>query len=57
MSGDLGFVIGPLVLGAIADTGAFTAGFFLTGAVMLLAAALLSFVPETRRSNVAKSVS
>lgn len=57
MSGDLGFVIGPLVLGAIADTGAFTAGFFLTGAVMLLAAAFLSFVPETRRSNVAKSVS
>ena len=57
MSGDLGFVIGPLVLGAIADTGAFTAGFFVTGAVMLVAAALLSFVPETRRSSVAESVS
>ena len=57
MSGDLGFVIGPLALGAIADTGAFTAGFFITGAVLLLAAALLSFVPETRRSSVAKSVS
>lgn len=57
MSGDLGFVIGPLVLGAIADTGAFTAGFFITGAVMLVAAALLSFVPETRRSSVGESVS
>jgi DHA1 family multidrug resistance protein-like MFS transporter len=57
MSGDLGFVIGPLALGAIADTGAFTAGFFITGAVMLVAAALLSFVPETRRSSVGESVS
>ncbi|MDH5372266.1 MAG: MFS transporter [Acidimicrobiia bacterium] len=57
MSGDLGFVIGPLALGAIADTGAFTLGFFLTGAVMLLAAALLAFVPETRRSHTPEPVS
>ena len=57
MSGDLGFVIGPLALGAIADTGAFTLGFFITGAVMLLAAALLSFVPETRRSHTPDPVS
>ena len=50
MAGDLGFVVGPLALGAVADAGAFTAGFFITGAIMILAAAILSFMPETRRS-------
>ena len=57
MSGDLGFVVGPLVLGAIADTGAFTSGFFVTGAVMMLAALLLARLPETRRSPTPDSVS
>ena len=57
MAGDLGFVFGPLVLGAVADTGAFTVGFFIAAAIMLVAAFLLSFVPETRRTPVTDSVS
>jgi MFS family permease len=57
MAGDLGFVVGPLALGFIADTGAFTAGFFLTGSIMLVAAAVLFFVPETRRDPAARPVS
>lgn len=56
MAGDLGFVVGPLALGAIADTGAFEAGFFVTGAIMLAAAALLAMVPETRRSPTGEQV-
>jgi MFS family permease len=57
MAGDLGFVFGPLALGAVADTGAFTSGFFIAAGIMLVAAFLLSFVPETRRTPVADSVS
>ena len=57
MAGDLGFVFGPLVLGAVADTGAFTSGFFIAAGIMLVAAFLLSFVPETRRAPATDSVS
>jgi MFS family permease len=57
MAGDLGFVVGPLALGAVADTGAFEAGFFIAGAIMLVAAALLSLVPETRRTPAGEQVS
>ena len=57
MAGDLGFVIGPLALGAVADAGAFTTGFFIAGGIMLVAASLLSLVPETRHSGVADPVS
>lgn len=57
MAGDLGFVVGPLALGAVADAGAFTTGFFIAGGIMLVASALLSLVPETRQSGVADPVS
>lgn len=50
MSGDLGFVVGPVVLGAIADTGAFTTGFVVSGVFLLLAALALTRIGETRRA-------
>ncbi len=56
-AGDLGFIAGPLALGAVADTGAFTSGFVITGLIMLAAAAVLSFVGETRREPVTDPVS
>ncbi len=56
-AGDLGFIAGPLALGAVADTGAFTSGFVITGLIMLAAAGVLSFVGETRREPVTDPVS
>jgi MFS family permease len=49
MAGDLGAVVGPITLGAIADTGAFRTGFLVTAVLLLVSAILLSRVPETRR--------
>lgn len=48
-SGDLGFIIGPLVMGAIADAGAFTTGFIVSGALLGVAALVMTRIPETRK--------
>lgn len=52
MSGDLGFVVGPVLLGAIADTGAFTLGFVVSGVFLLFAALALTRIGETRQPAV-----
>lgn len=38
MAGDLGLVLGPLVLGRVADGGAFEAGFLLSAGLLVIAA-------------------
>jgi MFS family permease len=48
MAGDLGFVVGPLVVGAIADTGALSVGFFVSGAMLLVAAGAMLTIGETK---------
>ncbi|MFQ5948371.1 MAG: MFS transporter, partial [Acidimicrobiia bacterium] len=48
-AGDLGFVIGPLLLGAVAENGAFETGFFLSGGLLLVAALVAVGIGETRR--------
>lgn len=50
-SGDLGFVVGPLVMGLVADAGAFSAGFIISGALLGLAALALTTIPETRHRD------
>lgn len=47
MAGDLGFVVGPLMVGAIADTGAFSLGFVAAGAMLVLAAGAMLSIGET----------
>lgn len=47
MAGDLGFVIGPLLVGVIADTGAFSMGFFASGIALLIAAGAMLTIRET----------
>lgn len=47
-SGDLGFIVGPLLLGAFADAGAFTVGFVASGFFVVAAALLVMRIPETR---------
>ena len=48
-SGDLGFIIGPLVMGAVADAGAFSSGFVVSGVLLGVAALVVSRIPETRQ--------
>jgi len=52
MAGDLGFVIGPLLVGAIADTGAFWMGFVASGVALLIAAGAVMTIGETREKVV-----
>jgi MFS family permease len=47
MAGDLGFVVGPLLVGAIADTGAFWMGFVASGIALLIAAGAMLTIAET----------
>ena len=47
MAGDLGIVVGPLVVGAIADRGAFGAGFLTAAGVLVVAAVVALLIPET----------
>jgi len=47
MAGDLGFVIGPLLVGVIADTGAFWMGFIASGIALLIAAGAMLTIAET----------
>jgi MFS family permease len=47
MAGDLGFVIGPLLVGLIADTGAFSMGFVASGVALLIAAGAMMTIGET----------
>lgn len=47
-AGDLGFVIGPVLLGAFADAGAFGPGFLAAGALLAVAAGVVAFMPDTR---------
>jgi len=49
MAGDLGFVVGPLMVGAIADAGAFSVGFAASGAILLVAAGAMLTIGETGR--------
>jgi MFS family permease len=48
-SGDLGFIVGPLVMGAVADAGAFSSGFIVSGVLLGVAALVVSRIPETRQ--------
>ena len=48
-SGDFGFIVGPLVMGAVADAGAFSSGFIISGVLLAVAALLVTRIPETRR--------
>lgn len=47
-SGDLGFIVGPLLMGALADAGAFSTGFIVSGVLLAMAALLVTRIPETR---------
>ncbi|MDP8959634.1 MAG: MFS transporter [Actinomycetota bacterium] len=47
-SGDLGFVIGPIVLGLVADAGNFRLGFLLAAGLLAAAALVVVLMPETR---------
>ena len=55
MSGDLGFIVGPLLMGLVADAGAFTSGFVISGALLGVAALLVTRIPETRREQKKES--
>ena len=47
MAGDLGVVVGPLMVGAIAEDGAFGVGFLATAGVLVVAALVALAIPET----------
>ena len=51
-AGDLGFIVGPLLMGAVADAGAFSTGFLISGVLLGVAALLVTRIPETRRQEV-----
>ncbi len=50
-SGDFAFIVGPIVMGAMADAGAFPAGFIISGVLLGVAALLVTTIPETRRAQ------
>ncbi len=50
-SGDLGFIVGPLVMGAVADAGAFSTGFIISGVLLGVAALAMTRLPETRKQE------
>jgi MFS family permease len=47
MSGDLGMIVGPLIVGSLADHVSFAAGFLVTAGAFAVAAALAVIAPET----------
>ncbi|MGZ5382764.1 MAG: MFS transporter [Acidimicrobiia bacterium] len=51
-AGDLGFVVGPLIMGAVADAGNFSAGFIISGVLLAVAALAVTRIPETRHTEV-----
>jgi MFS family permease len=50
-AGDVGLIVGPLIVGVAADADAFQTGFVLVGGLLVLAAIVASFIPETRHGN------
>ncbi|MDX1691292.1 MAG: MFS transporter [Acidimicrobiia bacterium] len=50
-AGDVGLIVGPLVVGAAADADAFTTGFVLVGVLLVVAAVIAAFIPETREGR------
>ena len=55
-SGDLAFIVGPLLMGAIADSGAFSTGFIVSGVLLGVAALAVARIPETRlREDLTRS--
>jgi MFS family permease len=51
-AGDLGFIVGPLLMGAVADAGAFSTGFIISGVLLGVAALAVARIPETRRKEM-----
>jgi MFS family permease len=49
MANDLGWIVGPLVLGAMADGGLWALGFVVAGVPLLVAGLLFLGAPETLR--------
>ena len=47
MSGDLGMIVGPLIVGSLADHVSFAAGFLVTAGAFAIAAGLAVVAPET----------
>jgi MFS family permease len=56
MAGDVGLLVGPVALGALATAFGFEAAFFAAGACALLTLALGAGIPETLRSREANTV-
>ncbi|NNL97988.1 MAG: hypothetical protein HKO63_07270, partial [Acidimicrobiia bacterium] len=48
LAGDFGLVLGPLVLGSLADDGAFIGGFQLSAVLLVLAAAVALIIRRPR---------
>ncbi len=51
-AGDVGLIAGPLLMGGIADTGAFGTGFLVAGALLVVAAGVALLIPA-RRGRIA----
>ncbi len=51
-AGDVGLIAGPLLMGGIADTGAFATGFLVAGALLVVAAGVALLIPA-RRGRIA----
>ncbi len=54
-AGDVGLIAGPLLMGGIADTGAFGTGFLVAGALLVVAAGVALLIPA-RRGRIAAPV-
>lgn len=50
-AGDLGFIVGPLIMGAVADAGTFSTGFIISGVLLAVAALAVTRIPETRHTE------
>jgi MFS family permease len=48
MAGDMGLIVGPIMLGSVADTGDFALGFNISAALLVVAAAVGIFMRDTR---------
>lgn len=56
VAGDLGLVVGPLVLGSIVEDGSFRLGFGVSAALLVAAAVVAAvFIPETKHGDQASS--
>jgi MFS family permease len=56
MAGDAGMIVGPVVVGFIADHYGYRAAFGLSGLVFCIAIVLSIKMPETRKSRASQSV-